>query len=109
MQNNTIIIHLRFKEYEFRRAKSINNGAVIYTSKEWIGKTATLIPVPYDVNDKMIEHCKDENNVYEVALPTHHIVNKTIADGGNIGRAYVPKEFIGYDFIIIETPPTTYI
>ena len=106
---NEIIISLQFKEYEFRRAKRVGDSAVIYTTKEWIGKNVSLIPVPYNVTDKMIEKCKNEDGTYELSIPSTHIINKKIIDGSNVGRAYVPKEFIGYDVIIIETPPIDYI
>ena len=106
---NEIILTLRFKEYEFRRAKPVGSGGVIYTTKDWIGKNVSLIPVPYDVTDKMIEKHRNHDGIIEISLPSPHIINKEIKDGTNVGRAYIPKDYIGYDFLIIETPPITYV
>ena len=106
---NEIILTLRFKEYEFRRAKAIGSGGVIYTTTNWIGKNVSLIPVPYDVTDKMIEKHRNHDGTIEISMPSTHIINKEIKDGTNVGRAYIPKDYIGYDFLIIETPPINYI
>lgn len=109
MNDNKISINLQFKEYEFRRAKAIGSGGVIYTTKDWIGKNVSLIPVPYDVTDKMIEKHRNHDGTIEISILSTHIINKEIKDGTNVGRAYIPKYYIGYDFLIIETPPINYV
>lgn len=106
---NEITVKLKFKNYEFRRAKAIGSGGVIYTTTDWIGKNVSLIPVPYDVTDKMIEKHRNHDGTIEISIPSTHIINKEIKDGTNVGRAYIPKDYIGYDFLIIETPPINYV
>ena len=106
---NEITLKLKFKNYELRRAKAIGSGGIIYTTKDWIGKNVSLIPVPYDVTDKMIEKHRNHDGTIEISLLSTYIINKKIKDGTNVGRAYIPKDYIGYDFLIIETPPITYV
>ena len=79
---NEITLKLKFKNYEFRRAKAIG---------------------------KMIEKHRNHDGTIEISLLSTYIINKKIKDGTNVGRAYIPKDYIGYDFLIIETPPITYV
>lgn len=94
-----------FKFCSIWRKAQISFLAVIYTSKEWIGKDVSIIPVPIDVSDRLIEKCyDDENDCYEITIESKWIINKTVNDGGKIGRIYVPKHLLGLDCILIESP-----
>ena len=102
---NEIILTLRFKEYEFRRAKAIGSGGVIYTTTDWIGKRVLVIPVPMTVTDRLIETTKDENDTYDVTFKNTPILYKEVKSSTTTGRIYIPNEYIGYDMLIIEEPP----
>lgn len=100
-----ITINLKFKTYEFRRVKNMGSRVVIYTNKEWINKDVLIIPVPITVTDRWIEkHYDVKTNTYNISFTTNQILPKTIRTSGNIGRAYVPKEWVGLDCIIVEAP-----
>lgn len=100
---NEIKTTLKFKEYCFSRVKPTNNG-VAYTPINWCNKKATIIPLPYTISEKIIEkQCKSEEG-YTLTIPTIQILTKTIKEGSNIGYIYLPKEWIGLDVLIIETP-----
>ena len=102
-------IYLKFDSYEFRRVKqhSSTNG-VIYADKKWIGKDALIIPVPYDISDKMIERCKNKDGIYEICIPINAFFTKQMKDANSVSRVYLPFDFIGADCIIVEAPKIEY-
>ena len=97
---------LTFKEYAFLRVKNTTgSSAAIYTSPEWVGQTVSIIPMKLNVTDRYIESCKDEETgQYRLEAETDVIFKKTINAGKNIGRAYLPKDLIGMDVLVIKSP-----
>jgi len=58
-----------------------------------------------NITDRYIETCyNEETQQYELEAETDVIFKKTINAGKNIGRAYLPKDLIGMDVLLIETP-----
>ena len=102
---NKIKILLEFDNYEFRRVKLMGENPVLYTKKEWVGKNVLIIPVPFDVTDRLIEAKWDaELHCHRIIIETYTILKKKVGNSRNIGRIYVPKDFIGLDCLIIEAP-----
>ena len=101
-----INIQLKFKEYEFLRVKNTTgSSAAIYTTTDWVGKTVSIIPMKLNVTDRYIENCyNEETQQYELEAETDVIFKKRINAGTNIGRTYLPKDLIGMDVLLIETP-----
>ena len=57
------------------------------------------------VTDRLIENCwNDETQTYTITAETDVIFKKTINEGANIGRIYLPNDLIGLDVLIIEAP-----
>jgi len=101
---NDIQLTIRFKEYQLCRVKATNQG-VAYTHKGWVGKTTTIIPMPYSISEKVIEReCKNDDGTYSIITYANTMITKPIHDGKNVGRVYLPKEWIGLDVLIIEAP-----
>ena len=106
---NKIKINLKFKDYEFRRVTRMGETSVIYTKKEWVGKTVLIIPVPITVTDRWIERQQDfderiNDTIYDVTIESDTIIKKVIGVSSNVGRGYVPKELLGLDCLVIEAP-----
>ena len=106
---NKINIHLRFKEYEFRRATHMGTNAVLYTTGDWVGKEVLIIPMPINITDRWIEKQQDFDEtindfIYDMTVESDTILKKTVGRSRNIGRMYVPKELVGLDCLIIEAP-----
>lgn len=101
-----INIKLTFNEYEFLRVKNTTgSSAAIYTKPEWVGKEVSIIPMKLNVTDRYIETCyNEETQQYELEAETDVIFKKTINAGKNVGRAYLPKDLIGLDVLLIKTP-----
>lgn len=100
---NEIKTTLKFKDYCFSRVKPTNQG-VAYAPAEWCGKKVTVTPLPYTISEKVIEKQYKVDDGYELSIPTTTILTKTIKKGANIGYVYLPKEWIGLDVLMIETP-----
>lgn len=102
---NNIKMNIRFKDYQFRRVKAMGKNPVIYLPKTWVGKYVSIIPMPINITDRLIDKCYDSQlGWYELTVESKCIINKTVTEGGKIGRVYVPKEWIGLDCLIIESP-----
>lgn len=101
-----INIQLKFKEYEFLRVKNTTgSSAAVYTTTDWVGKEVSIIPMKLNVTDRYIESCyNEETQQYELEAETDVIFKKRINAGTNIGRTYLPKDLIGMDVLLIETP-----
>lgn len=100
-----INIQLTFTDYEFRRVKTMGNRVVIYIDKSWVGKEVMIIPVPMNITDRLIDSTYDEKTgKHHFCLESNQILVKTVKSSGNIGRVYVPKELLGLDCLIIESP-----
>ena len=103
-----ININLKFKEYQFSRVKPSSNVNIAYTNKEWVGKQVLVIPVNMNITDRYIESQYDETTKeYILTLNSPVILSKKVHKGANIGRITLPKEWIGYDVLIIEPPNLT--
>ena len=102
---NKISIQLQFKEYEFRRTKMMGGNPVLYTTEEWVNKMVLIIPVPFNVTDRLIESTYDiDDECYKIGIESDTILKKRVGRNGNLGRIYVPKDLIGLDCLIIEAP-----
>ena len=101
-----INVKLTFTEYAFLRVKNTTgSSAAIYTTPDWVGQTVSVIPMKLDVTDRYIETCwNEETQQYELEAETDVIFKKNINAGKNIGRAYLPKDLIGMDVLVIKTP-----
>ena len=100
---NEININLKFDTYEFRRVKTMGGKPIIYVGNEWVGKDVIILPVPLDITDRWIEKHKTEDG-YDVNMQTDTIFKKKVSQLSNVGGLYIPKEYIGLDVLIIETP-----
>ena len=101
-----IQVKLNFTEYQFSRVKpTTGNSAIIYTNTDWINREVIIIPMKLNITDRLIEKkYNPETKEYELTLETDLILKKTIKEGKNIGRAYLPTELIGLDMLIIPKP-----
>ena len=100
-----IEVKLNFKEYQFSRVKpTTGNSAIIYTNTDWINREVIIIPMKLNITDRLIEKTKNKEGNYEMTIETDLILKKTIKEGKNIGRAYLPTELIGLDMLIIPKP-----
>ena len=101
-----IEVKLNFKEYQFSRVKpTTGNSAIIYTNTDWINREVIIIPMKLNITDRLIEKkYNPETKEYELTVETDLILKKTIKEGKNIGRAYLPTELIGLDMLIIPKP-----
>ena len=105
INENKISIELQFKDYEFRRVTRMGEYPVLYTTGEWINKEVLIIPVPYNVTDRLIEKCYDEElEAYKVSIISDTIIKKRVGKSRDIGRIYVPKDLLGLDCLIIKAP-----
>lgn len=83
----------------------MGNNTVIYLPKSWVGKYVSIIPMPVNITDRLIEKGYDHQlEWYELTVETKCIINKNVNEGGNMGRIYVPKEWVGLDCLVIESP-----
>lgn len=102
---NRITIELEFKDYEFRRVRHMGDKPVLYTTNDWIGKEVLIIPVPYNITDRLIDASYDEeSDSYKVRVKSDTIIKKRVGRSKNIGRIYVPKDLLGLDCLIIKAP-----
>ena len=101
-----INVKLTFKEYAFIRVKNTTgSSAAVYTTTDWVGETVSIIPMPLNVTDRYIEtRYNEETGQYELETQTDVIFKKTIHQGKNIGRTYLPKSFVGLDVLLIKSP-----
>ena len=100
-----IEVKIKFKEYQFSRVKpTTGNSAIIYTNTDWINREVIIIPMKLNITDRLIEKTKNKEGNYEMTIETDLILKKTIKEGKNIGRAYLPTELIGLDMLIIPKP-----
>lgn len=101
-----ITIQLTFKEYQFSRVKATSSqSAIAYTNTDWVDKEVSIIPMPITITDRYIESkYNEETQTYELNTETDVIYKKTVKQGKNIGRIYLPNNLIGLDVLIIETP-----
>ena len=96
---------LRFKDYEFRRVKTSGNQIIAYTKIDWVDKEVIIIPVPINITDRWIEkHYNNEAEEYQIIIESDQVMKKTVRKASNIGKLYIPKEYLGLDVLIIEAP-----
>ena len=103
---NKIETKITFKEYQFSRVKPTSGtSAITYTDKAWVDETVSIIPMGLTVTDRLIETCwNEEKQQYELYVETDVIFKKTINKGANVGRIYLPTDYIGVDVLIIKAP-----
>ena len=102
---NEIKIQLKFKEYEFRRVKTMGGKPVAYTTLEWAKKEVIVIPLPFNITDRWIEkQFNQETGHYEITIESDTILKKRVGTLDNVGRIYIPKEYLGMDVLFIEPP-----
>lgn len=83
----------------------MGNNPVIYTKMDWVDKEVLIIPVGMNVTDRWIQ--KKWNNTiknYDITIESDTVLKKTVKIHNNVGRVYVPKELIGYDCLVVESP-----
>ena len=105
IQITTVNITLTFKEYQFSRVKPLSNIHIAYVKPDWIGKRVLAIPVNMHITDRYIESNYDEEKQeYHLTLDSPAIFQRKVNTGSNIGRVTLPKEWLGYDVLIIDEP-----
>lgn len=83
----------------------MGDNPVIYTTIDWVGKLVLIIPVPFNVTDRYIESTFDiDKEAYDVTIESDTIIKKRVGKSKSIGRIYVPKDLIGLDCLVIESP-----
>ena len=105
-----IELNIEFDKYNLLRVKpTTNKTSIIHPSKDFIGKEVCIIPVPYILNDKVIEKNKDENGTYHLKFQTDTIICKEVARHKTIGRVYLPSTLIGADVLVVDAPNVEYL
>lgn len=90
---------LEFRKYQFIRC---NRSHSLKVEKDWVGKQVYAIPMPLDTSQDMIDDCLMDDGVHRYIVKTDTIFQRFVGDDGNYGRVYVPRYFMGVDFLIIE-------
>lgn len=101
-------LDLVFDDYQIKRAKPARGSSVIHVNKRWIGKEVSIIPLPFDVDEKFIDETKGEDGLYHLELAVKEVFSKTVSDRKDVGFFYLKESLLGLFFLIIEAPDIVY-
>ena len=101
-------IDLVFDDYQIKRAKPARGSSVIHVNKRWIGKEVSIVPLPFDIDEKFVEESKDENGLYHLELSVKEVFSKTVSDRKDVGFFYLKESLLGLFFLIVEAPDIVY-
>ena len=103
-----IKLDLVFDDYQIKRAKPARGSSVIHVNKRWIGKEVSIIPLPFDVDEKKIDESKRDDGLHHLELDVREIFVKTVSDRKDVGFFYLRESLLGLFFLIVEAPDIVY-
>ena len=101
-------LDLVFDDYQIKRAKPARGSSVIHVNKRWIGKEVSIIPLPFDVDEKIVDESLGEDGLHHLELPVKEIFSKTVSDRKDVGLFYIKESLMGLFFLIIDAPDIVY-
>ena len=101
-------LKLVFDDYQIKRAKPAKGSSVVHVNKRWIGKEVSIIPLPFDIDEKTIDESLAEDGLHHLELDVKEIFAKTVSDRKDVGFFYIKERFLGLFFLIIEAPDIVY-
>ncbi len=99
-----IKIDLVFDDYQIKRAKPAKGSSVIHVNKRWIGKEVSIIPLPFSVDEKVVDESVGEDGLHHLELSVREIFVKTVSDRKDVGFFYLRESLMGLYFLIIDAP-----
>ncbi len=101
-------LNLVFDDYQIKRAKPARGSSVIHVNKRWIGKEVSIIPLPFDVDEKVVDKSIGEDGLHHLELSVKEVFSKTVSDRKDVGFFYLKESLLGLFFLIVEAPEIVY-